>query len=120
MATTDKAVVRDRLSVAGKALFAVLATLAWAGETPKKLTVDEVLAKVDEAQTKVADAQMDLEMEMKGEATVRLANQEFTVASPGSQRVRHQLMVYESAPPFEITATGPCHIKRIEVKLAEF
>jgi len=43
----------------------VAGSLALAGEAQKKLTVDEVLSKVDEAQTKVADAQMDLEMEMK-------------------------------------------------------
>jgi hypothetical protein len=29
-------------------------------------------------------------------------------------------MVYQSAPPFEITATGLCQIKSIEVRLAEF
>jgi len=62
MGTMDRSIVRE-------ALFAVLAILvagpAFAGEPARKLTVEEVLAKVDEAQTKVSDAQMDLEMEMK-------------------------------------------------------
>jgi outer membrane lipoprotein-sorting protein len=56
------------MSFLTKAFFAVLAFLAAnavAGEASKKLTVDEVLSRVDEAQTRVADAQMDLEMEMK-------------------------------------------------------
>jgi len=39
-------------------------SLAFAG-SDKKLSVEEILARVDEAQTKVSDAQMDLSMEMK-------------------------------------------------------
>ncbi len=38
---------------------------AFAGPSDKPLTVEEISQKVDEAQTKVTDAQMSLEMEMK-------------------------------------------------------
>ncbi len=61
-----------------------------------------------------------LDMEIRGEATVRLANQEFVLKSPRMERCRHQLMVYQTAPAFEIIATQPCEIRSIRLTLAAF
>jgi glycerophosphoryl diester phosphodiesterase len=61
-----------------------------------------------------------LDLEMKGECTVRLAHQEFTFENSGQKRCRYQLMVYKVAPNFEIVATRPCDIRSINLTLAEF
>jgi hypothetical protein len=61
-----------------------------------------------------------LDLEMKGECTVRLAHQEFTFENSGQKRCRYQLMVYNVAPHFEIVATRPCDIRSINLTLAEF
>jgi glycerophosphoryl diester phosphodiesterase len=61
-----------------------------------------------------------LEMEIKGDCTVRLATQEFALSNREYQRCRYQLLVYNTAPGLEITATGPCEIRSIAVTLVEF
>ena len=61
-----------------------------------------------------------LGLEMKGDGKVRLGNQEFSLKNPGMRRCRYQLMVYQAAPAFEITATQPCDIRSIRLTLAAF
>lgn len=61
-----------------------------------------------------------LELEMRGECKVRLANQEFTIRNPGMQRRRYQLMVHEAAPVFTMTAAADAELRSIKLTCAEF
>ncbi len=61
-----------------------------------------------------------LELEMKGECKVRLADQEFILENSRMQRRRYQLMVQGTAPAFELVAIGPCSIRKIWLTLAAF
>lgn len=69
---------------------------------------------------KVAFGGIFLELELKGSGTVRLADQEFTVEGSEGKTLRHQLMIYDTAPEFAITARGDCEVKRISLKLVVF
>ncbi len=69
---------------------------------------------------KVAFGGIYLEMEIHGSATVRLGGQEFTVDQPAGATVRHQLVVYEAAPAFEVKARGGCAVKRVSLKLVSY
>lgn len=61
-----------------------------------------------------------LELEMEGECKVRLANQEFTIRNPGMQCRRYQLMVYDTAPVFAITAATATELRSIKLNYVEF
>ena len=61
-----------------------------------------------------------LELEIKGNCEVVLANQKFTIENSETERYKHQLMLYNSTPSFSITAKDKCEISNIRLRLAEF
>jgi glycerophosphoryl diester phosphodiesterase len=60
------------------------------------------------------------EVELAGECRVRLGGQEFLLQSDGRQRRRHQLMVHESAPAFQLVAANACEIRSLRLTLVEY
>ncbi len=61
-----------------------------------------------------------LDLEIKGSCKVVMGNQEFLISNPEMERCRHQVMIFNSSPPFRITAVGKCTIKKIRVRVARF
>ncbi len=61
-----------------------------------------------------------LELEIKGNCDVFLANQNFTIENSKNERYKHQLMLYNSAPLFRIAAKDKCEISNVRLRLAEF
>lgn len=61
-----------------------------------------------------------LEIEMKGNCTVVMGNQEFTISNQVVKSYRHQLMIFKSAPAFRITAAEKSEIRKIRLKVAKF
>lgn len=61
-----------------------------------------------------------LDLEMKGEGKLRLGEQEFSISNAAMQRRRFQVMIYEAAPDFILTAVTASELKSINVTYAEF
>ncbi len=61
-----------------------------------------------------------LELEIKGNCEVVLANQKFTIENSETESYKHQLLLYNSTPPFSIAAKDKCEISNVRLRLAEF
>lgn len=84
-----------------------------------KLPTHESLRLRNDLQ-QVAFGGVYLDLEMKGSCKVRLGNQEFSLDHPGMKRCRYQLLIYNTAPAFEIIATRSCDIRSISLTVATF
>lgn len=61
-----------------------------------------------------------LELEIKGNCDVVLANQKFTIENSETESYKHQLMLYNSTPFLSIIAKDKCEISNVRLRLAEF
>ena len=84
-----------------------------------QLSADDVLT-VTEKLPEVYFGGIYLELEIKGNCDVILANQNFTIENSKNERYKHQLMLYNSTPLFSITTKDKCEISNVRLRLAEF
>ncbi len=84
-----------------------------------KLSADDVLT-IKEKLPEVYFGGIYLDLEIKGNCEVVLADQKFTIENSETESYRHQLMLYNSTPTFSITAKDKCEISNIRLRLAEF
>ncbi|MDD2382304.1 MAG: glycerophosphodiester phosphodiesterase family protein [Mariniphaga sp.] len=84
-----------------------------------KLSTDDVLT-ITEKLPEVYFGGIYLELEIKGNCEVVLANQKFTIENSETASYKHQLMLYNSTPPFSITAKDKSEISYVRLRLAEF
>jgi glycerophosphoryl diester phosphodiesterase len=84
-----------------------------------KLSTDDVLT-ITEKLPEVYFGGIYLELEIKGNCDVVLANLKFTIENAETESYKHQLMLYNSTPPFSITANDKCEIGNVRLRLAEF
>lgn len=84
-----------------------------------QLSVDNVFTLKNEL-PQVHFGGVYLELEVKGKCDVVLANQRFTIENSETESYKHQLMLYNSTPPFRITSKDKCEINNVRLRLAEF
>ena len=84
-----------------------------------QLSADDVLT-ITEKLPEVYFGGIYLELEIKGNCDVVLANQKFTIENSETESYKHQLMLYNSTPFFSITAKDKCEISNVRLRLAEF
>ena len=62
-----------------------------------------------------------LEMEFCGSTKVKLADQEFTVSSSGERKIRHQVLLSDALPQFELTEmSDDFKVNKIMIRVVKF
>jgi hypothetical protein len=84
-----------------------------------RLAAGETL-KLKRELPQVAFGGIYLEMQLQGSVTVKLGPQEFTIDEPAGATVRHQLIVYEAAPVFEVQARDATVVQSVSLKLVSY
>jgi len=60
------------------------------------------------------------EINLEGKCEVALGGQTFVINSPESKTYTHQVLIYNQAPRFLLTAESPCTVRGIEIKIAKY